>query len=211
LAEARFDEIEALADRSSAVLSALTSRLYEADARDRFRAAEALGRASRRWWGKEPDRVSTLLRKLVWSLNDESGATAWGAPQAIGEVVRNDAALAAEYAPLLISYLDNEDIALETDIMVQGLVYALGRVGEKHRLIGQECVPTLIRHLRDPDPTTMGLAVWALGLVGDARAVEVLGPLMDDATPMQRYEAGEMADTSIGALAREALVRVSDA
>ena len=211
LAEARFDEIEALADTSPAVLSALTSRLYEADARDRFRAAEALGRAARRVWATRPEKVSTLLTKLVWSLNDESGATAWGAPQAIGEVVRNHDGLATEYGTLLGSYLDNEDIALETDIMVHGLVYALGRVGERHASVGRAAVPTLVRHLRDPDATTRGLAVWALGMVGDGGVVEQLGPMVDDPTPMQRYEAGEMVDTSVGELARAALARVSDA
>ena len=205
LAEGRLDDIAALSDEYINVVSAVVSRLYEADALARFRAADALGRVSARIMQRDRGPIDQLLKKLSWSLNEESGATAWGAPHAIGEVARCDAGWAADYYPLLISYLDHDETYLETDILVHGVVYALGRVGERFPELGETAVDRLVPRLRDNDVMTRGLAIWALGCIGDGKAKEPLLELADDSTEVERYVDGDMESTTLGTLAQAAL------
>jgi len=205
LSDGRLDEIAALSDESPNVVSALMSRLYEADALTRFRAADALGRVSDRLKERKRDRVEELLKKLSWALNEESGATAWGAPHAIGEVSRCDPAWASRFFPLLRSYLDHDELYLGTDIMVHGVVYAMGRVGERFPDVGRTGVESLIPLLRDDDVTTRAMAIWSLGCIGDARAREPLMDLVGDPTRVERYVQGAMESTDLGTLARGAV------
>lgn len=205
LDEGRLDEIAALSDESPNVVSAVVSRLYAADALTRFRAADALGRVASRLIATRRGRVEELLKKLAWSLNEESGATAWGAPHAIGEVARCDSELAREYTPLLVSYLNHDETYLETDIMVHGVVHALGRVCAKYPEMGSLATESLIPLVRDDDAITRMLAAWALGCTGDGRAREPLAQVTGDATPVERYVDGRMESTDVGTVAREAL------
>ncbi len=208
LAEGRLDEIAALSETSPNVVSAVVSRLYEADTLARFRAADALGRVSARVMGKDRAAVEQLLRKLAWSLNEESGATAWGAPHAIGEVARCDATWASQYHPLLLSYLDHAEVYLGTDILVHGVVWGLGRVGERYPEIGATSVGALVGRLGDEDAMTRGLAVEALGRVGDAGAKEPLLSLVEDGTEVERYVEGQMVRATVGGIARAGLERL---
>jgi hypothetical protein len=206
----RLDEIEAMADTTRGLTSALLSRLYQADACDRWRAAEAVGRVAGRLWARQPGQVERLLAKLVWALNDESGATGWGVPQALGEVVRNDAKLARDYLPLLQSYLDSEDIGLGTDILVHGTVYAIGRVGEAHPELAGTAGAKLERLLHTSDATTRGLAAWALGRMQAPGAWPLLvGRLTEDDAAVQLYEGGNMRETTVGQIAHQTLQRMA--
>lgn len=208
LADGRLDEIAAMSDESKNVISAVVSRLYEADALLRWRAADALGRVTSRVAQRDPGAIRELLKKLAWSLNEESGATAWGAPQAIGEVTRRDPELSKEYYPLLISYLHHDEVYLETDILVHGVLHSLGRLAEGRDGLGVNAVEPLMGLLRDGDATTRGMAVWALGRIGDGRAREALSGMVGDEARLERYEDGEMVETTVGELAREGLGRL---
>ncbi len=208
LQEGRLDEVAELSDGSGLVMSAVVSRLYEADALARFRAADALGRVSSRVMLRDRGAVEQLLRKLAWSLNEESGATAWGAPHAIGEVARLDAEWASQYNPLLLSYLDDDEVYLGTEIMVHGVVWALGRIGERYSEVGKGSVDALVARLRDEDAITRGGAMVALGRIGDARAKDALLSCVDVEAVVARYVDGQMRREALGGMARGALERL---
>ena len=55
----------------------------------------------------EQDMVSAriVMRRFLWSLNDESGGIGWGVPEAMAEVMCHSAALRKEYLHMLISYM----------------------------------------------------------------------------------------------------------
>jgi hypothetical protein len=36
---------------------------------------------------KDMESARVIMRRLMWSLNDESGGIGWGAPEAMGEIV----------------------------------------------------------------------------------------------------------------------------
>lgn len=199
------DDVAAAAEASSSVPTLLMSRLYSAEALTRWRAAEAMGRACEVVGRREPGKVRQVLQRLVWALNDESGTTGWGVPQAIGEVIRTDRALAQEFAPMLIAYLEDEDVAVGTGVLVHGVVHALGRIGERHEDAVKPSVPALRALLGDSDATTRGLAVWALGKLRAADAAEPIARMCGDDAVAQRYEAGQVVTTTVGEIAKEAL------
>lgn len=201
----RLDEIASLAERSSSVPTILMSRLYDANAVARWRAADAMGRACAILAQRAPDKVRQVLQRLVWALNDESGTTGWGVPQAIGEIICRDSALAREFAPMLVAYLQDEDVAVGTDVLVHGVVHAIGRAAERDADIVRPAVPALQSLLADPNATTRGLAAWALGRIRAKEASPHVQALLQDAAPAELYQAGELVRTDVATLASQAL------
>lgn len=199
------DQIAALAQESSAVPTMLMSRLYAADALTRWRAADAMGRSCALIWKRDPAKVRQLLQRLIWALNDESGTTGWGVPQAIGEVIRTDEDLAKEFAPMLVAYLHDDDVAVGTDVLVHGVVHALGRTGERYEDAVRRAEPALMARLADENATTRGLAAWALGRMRATGASDAVRALCEDAAAAERYDAGELVHTNVAAMAQEAL------
>ncbi len=203
--QGNLDEIAALAEESSSVPTVLMSRLFAAEARTRWRAADAMGRACEVIGRRDPSKVRHVLQRLVWALNDESGTTGWGVPQAIGEVIRSDVGLAREFAPLLVAYLEHEDVAVGTDVLVHGVIYALGRIGERWPEVVRDGIPAMRARLGDGDATTRGLAAWALGRAGARDARAQVEALSGDGAQAERYEGGELVRAEVGVMAREAL------
>jgi len=201
----RLDEIASLAERSSSVPTILMSRLYDADALSRWRAADAMGRACAVVARRDPAKVRQVLQRLVWALNDESGTTGWGVPQAIGEIICRDPELAGEFAPMLIAYLQHEDVAVGTDVLVHGVLHAIGRAAERDADLVRPAVPALQSLLADTNATTRGLAAWALGRIHATEASMHVQALLEDAAPAELYQAGELVRTDVATLAREAL------
>jgi HEAT repeat protein len=107
-----------------------------------------------------------------------------------------------------LSYLDDDEVYLGTEIMVHGVVWALGRIGETHSDLGKGSVDALVARLGDEDLTTRGAAVVALGRIGDARAKEALLSCVDDERVVERYVEGEMRLEALGVMARGALERL---
>jgi hypothetical protein len=82
---------------------------------------------------REPDlypreAVLELLRRFLWSLNDESGAVPWGVPEAMGEVLAARPEFRADFLPILCGMLTEEE-ALQTGAIERGVFRALARIG----------------------------------------------------------------------------------
>lgn len=71
------------------------------------RAAFALGYViNRLMQNKESQEFArTVLRRLLWHMNEESGNIGWGIPEALGECLAQNEALAEQYHRILISYI----------------------------------------------------------------------------------------------------------
>lgn len=79
---------------------------------------------------REASRV--VMRRLMWSLNDESGGIGWGAPEAMGEIMAQDRTLAVEYRNILKSYVNPQGNYLEFAPLRKGAQWALDRVNTVH-------------------------------------------------------------------------------
>lgn len=81
--------------------------------------------------GQEAARV--VLRRLTWSLNDESGGIGWGAPEVIGEILANSEQLALEYHKILLSFINpalEPGNYLEYTPLRRGAYWGLARLGQ---------------------------------------------------------------------------------
>lgn len=182
-----------LAAEDQGLLSALVAFLLEREDLLRWRAIEALGKVAADWAERDLDRVRDLVRRQFWSMNDESGGIAWHAPEAIGEILFNVPALAADFLANLASFGEMYPFQ-------PGVHWALSRLAESRPELLKDEVPQLIRSLRSEDVRVRGHAARALALLG---AREPLDDLRDDPGRLFFYDMGrgELRETTVGELA----------
>lgn len=89
--------------------------------------------------------------------------------------------------------------------MRRGILWAIGRIGEKNPELVAEAVPEVEELLQDPDPEVRGYAAWALGKLGVPSAG--LNDMLADEAEIELWDQGRLMHPTVGALAREALKR----
>lgn len=99
------------------VVNALFSLLVTTDEIIRNRVVKAFGEVVSKLAEENLESARIVMRRLMLSLNDESGGIGWGSPEAMGEIMARSEKLAEEYHKILISYtlgggneLDFEDL-----------------------------------------------------------------------------------------------------
>jgi hypothetical protein len=130
---------------------------------------------------KELEAGRIVMRRFLWSLNDESGGIGWGVPEAMAETMCNSRPLRQEFLHMLISYMreDGEDLFqdgnyLELPMLQRGLLWGIGRLCQVHRreLIERRIVDDVSGYLESSDLQVTGLAIWCLGLLGAGIGLE---------------------------------------
>jgi len=186
---------------------ALLSGLCAPGEDERWRAVGLLGLLAARLAGGDLDIPREVLRRLMWGLNEESGAIVWAAPQAMGEILFQVPALALEYGRILCSYLTSGATFLDHPPLQAGLAWALGRLA----LAAPEIVSQgggadlLLPLLAAAQAEVRGCAAWALGVLAEPTAALALAGLtpdpaallllMDDS--LQLSEVGKLASWAI--------------
>ncbi|HID31456.1 MAG TPA: HEAT repeat domain-containing protein, partial [Desulfobacterales bacterium] len=107
---------------------------------------------------KDMESARVVMRRLMWSLNDESGGIGWGAPEAMGEIIASHEGLAKEYVSVLISYVREDGNFLEYEALQRGAIWGVGRVAQARPELVQNAVPHLVLFLESPDAAVRGLA-----------------------------------------------------
>ncbi|MBU1627690.1 hypothetical protein KKB18_10015 [bacterium] len=156
----RFSEITELEKKKSRLFRPLFGLLYNEDHDLRLGAAYTLGIVSQKIYSKKTEKVTQLLQKLLWSLNDESGFVCWGAPEAIGEIVRNIPELKAIYAQFLISFLSHPQVVLNNDYLEKGTLIALARIGIIDKEQKVQLAPILENYLDSRKGEIKELTIW---------------------------------------------------
>lgn len=211
-------ELAVLADIPAKTLTGpLLACLLEPDPLTRWRAVTAFGAVLARLAADRLEDARMFMRQLMWRLNEESGNIAWGVPEAFGEILARQPALAAEFHRVLASYIHERDCPtgdnyLELDSLRRGVHWALARLAEVRPELVRPAVTDLLKALTDGDPQCRGLAARALGLVlpllTSAQADVVRGrlaPLTGDDASLDFYGGGALRATTVAALVRQAL------
>lgn len=194
LQEGDFPGLVELADRESGVATQLLLFLFAPHELLHWRAVEGLGYVA----GAYPRQVQILLGRLLYLLNEDSGSFGWGAAAALGEIGRHQISLVADIIPMFCGFLDEE--------FCQGpMLWGLGRLGEAHPELLTEALPQITSSLAHGDPQIRALAAWCLGKVRHREAAPALQALAGDEGPAQLYDRGELRQTTVGQVAREAL------
>jgi len=187
------------------VVSPLIGLLYHGEARVRWHAVAALGQVVGRLADEDLEAARVVMRRLMWSLNDESGGIGWGAPEAMAEIMAHHERLACEYACILVSYLNPDGNFLEHAGLQQGVLWGLGRLALTQPGLVAAAVPFIRPYLSSPQDKLRGTAAWAAGHLRAAAAQAALQALLGDRTRVTIFDQGRLTERSIGEMARTAL------
>lgn len=212
LEEKDFDGVVELAAREKGTLKYLRSLLYSEDDLLHWRAAEAFGRIAGHPDVMSREKVNTMLTRLLISLEDRSGGNGWGSMEAIGAIVAARPDEFSKAIPKMFSYIWDGRIR-------KGLLWSVHRIGENRPDLLKDKIFHIVGLLRNPSNTTRGHAAWALGTIGDTdvRVLEglvldvrdTLKGLLDDDSRVRIYDNGELKETTIAEIAKEALAALN--
>lgn len=183
----------------------------------RWHAVTLFGEVMSRLADKDMEAARIVMRRFLWSLNDESGGIGWGAPEAMAESMYHHDRLCDEYLHMLISYmlpdgpLEHQDgNFLELPELQRGLLWGVARLAERRGplLLAKQVVPHLLEYLSSADAAVCGLAARALGLLKSVQAVEHLKQLDGDEREVRVYQGGKVVVTTVKDLADEALASI---
>lgn len=176
----------------------------------KWRAVTALGQVAQGLAARDLEGARDFVRRLLWCLNEESGAVPWGVAEALGEVLANSPELAQEYAKLQLSYIWTQGNFLEFAPLLTGAVWGVGRLASAHPELASGCcaLERLVPLLAWPDASVRGTAAWALGHLGDDQAVGALRALSGDQARLEIWNAGVLRQVSVADLANEAINKV---
>ncbi|GAB6158489.1 hypothetical protein JCM39194_16890 [Desulfotomaculum varum] len=206
LSRHQHEELVNLALQNQAAIKYLFRFFYHPYGLRRWQAIEGLGRVAEALALKEPESVREIIRRLLWSMNDESGNSNWSAPEAIGEIIYRRPDLFGEFVPIVVN-------AAAEEIFHRGIAWALGRVGRRRPDLVQEFIPLLINLLTHPKAEVRGYAARSLGQLGLAArpALAELHRLLDDRSEVEVYEDSGLAMRQVADLAGAAIAEITAA
>jgi hypothetical protein len=194
-----YDEIASAALGDKGIIRRLISSSYDKDDVISWRAMEALGFvAGRLSRSGKTEIVRDTIRRLLWSMGEESGGIGWSAAEMLGEIIRSNPGEFSDIIPIVWSFR-------EEDMFRAGVARAMGRIAEVRSDLVNFITNDIREIIRDKDPAVRGYAAWAVGLLGDERILEELRGLSGDKAVMKFYLNGELSERAVGEIAFEAI------
>lgn len=209
--------------RESDIVSPLFSALSRPEELLRWHAVTVFGQVAPRLADQDLEAARIVMRRFLWSLNDESGGIGWGAPEAMAEIIYHHDRLADEYLHMLISYmqpdgpLEHQDgNFLELPALQSGLLWGIGRLAEKRArdLVRRGVISDLAPYLLSAEGAVRGLAARAIGavFVGHPHPIpqasvihQALLTLTADTHQLRLYQHEKIESVTVGELASKAL------
>lgn len=192
------DKIAALALEDKGVIRLLISLSYDKEDVLSWRAMEALGSISRAFSRDRVEVVRDTIRRLLWSMGEESGGIGWSAAEMLGEIVAGNPDALADIIPLIWSYREEE-------MFRPGILWAMGRIASVRPDFVRFILEELPSFLEDPTPSVRGYAAWVLGILGGDGTRERIGGLRNDPAPVPFYRDGSLAVRTVGEIVAEVL------
>jgi len=184
--------------------------LYGTDEEAKWEAVKNVGTCVSELAEKDLEGARDRMRRFMWQLNEESGGIGWGIAEAMGEVMARHEVLAREFAHLLVSYIRDDGNYLADTPLQKGVLWGIGRLAQVHSELLKSCsaVSYVKPFLHSPDGPLRGLAVWALGWLGDPQSLPLLRNLLNDPTEISIFNGNRLEIRSIRDLAGEAIKRL---
>jgi hypothetical protein len=205
--EERLDELIRLP--VTQVINILIASLCESNETIKWRVVTATGIAVSRLADDNLESARIILRRLMWSLNSESGGIGWGAPEAIAEIMACHNALAGEFARIFTSYATPDgDNFLELPALQRGVLWGLGRLSQVRPEMVSDVAAALPFFLASGDATVRGLGAWTAGILKRTEVRTYIEKLLDDSTEIRIYIDRTLRKLRVGKLADEALKRI---
>ncbi len=219
LASPDFEEaLKGLAVPPERIINPLLCFLYSTEEDIKWRAVRGVGIVVAAMAEKHMEAARVIMRRFLWSLNDESGGIGWGAPEAMGEIMAESRALAGEYHLILLSYIDENGNLLENDELERGVMWGINRLAQKRPELLREWTGPVLAQLRSRDPVKRGLALRTLlllaeksrGTVETERMRPLVLPLIEDQTQISVFQDGAFVEHKIACLASQLLLKLEN-
>ena len=110
------------------VINVLFSLLVTTDEGLKNNVIKSFGEVVARLAETDMETARIIMRRLMLSLNDESGGIGWNSPEAMGEIMARNNALAEEYHNILISYTTGSGNELDFDGLQKSVIAGLKRL-----------------------------------------------------------------------------------
>ncbi|SDB41000.1 hypothetical protein SAMN05660653_01978 [Desulfonatronum thiosulfatophilum] len=194
------------------LLGPLFSLLLAPEPLLKWRAVSAFGVVTAHLAEQDMESARVVMRRLMWNLNEESGAIGWGAPESMGETMARSPGLAREFHRVLISYgqepVSGDGNYLDHAPLRWGAYWGMARLAEVQPELMKHAVPTIAELIAEDDPLDRAVGVWGLGSLGDAQYLGALEILIDDRSQTSLYRDDTLQSCRIGDLALEAISRI---
>jgi hypothetical protein len=99
-------------------VSPLIAGLFHVGGNIKWHAVSALGGVMAVLAKEDMEAARIIMRRLMWSLNGESGSISWGGPEAMAEIMANHDGLAEEYAYILVAYMREDGFYSPPEILI---------------------------------------------------------------------------------------------
>jgi hypothetical protein len=190
-------------------VNALISFFCDREEIIRWRAIAAIGRVTAMLADDNMESARVVMRRLMWSLNDESGGIGWGSPEAMGEIMARSGRLADEFSRMLRSYVRPDENFLEHETLQRGLLWGIGRLAQVSPTHLDQTDMYLIPFLQSGDAIHRGYAAWALGHLKSKKAAPLIEKLLKDIHQVIFFEGFQLRRLPVSFLARQAWMQIS--
>ncbi|MBU0728791.1 MAG: PBS lyase [Proteobacteria bacterium] len=172
--------------------------LYTPDDVLRWKTAHVIGKVCARLATRQPGKVSDLLHRLFAACSD-SAASSWGAIETIGSIIGERTDIFGAFTRHLLNYLDDP-------ATLPLVLWSLGKIAKtRPDLIRSISFYPLLNHLMHPDALVRGLTLILCDRITAKEATSTIEKLTVDSSSFTYYEAGEQTETTVAALAKQAL------
>jgi DNA-binding transcriptional ArsR family regulator len=202
LKDGDMERILSLSRENPRTVSILINRSYDKNSLLTWRAVTAIGKVVDAITEHSLEEGRNIVRRLIWSITEESGGFGWSTLEMLGEIIRRRPEEFGDIALLIPEYFEEE-------IFRPGVLYALCRIGslwpglidEREKL--EEMV---LEALRSADPQTRGYALYTIGclqgMLDSDRIKEYVRALSDDPARVKIFGGDELHEYSIAELAK---------
>ncbi|MEJ5377012.1 MAG: DVU0298 family protein [bacterium] len=186
-------------DASRGLVSQAVAALSNPEPMLRWRAVEAVGFLVSKLMREDKESARDVIRRLLWSLNEESGSIGWGAPEALAEILAREKGLAQEFLPIFVSFLKTDDLMRMPEGIARGFLWGVFRLGELYQdeLGKPDVLDSIKAFLASADSSTRGMAVLALKKFQSSKSLEGAHNLSHDQGIFTFMDQGKIHHMSI--------------
>ncbi|MBI5588885.1 MAG: HEAT repeat domain-containing protein [Deltaproteobacteria bacterium] len=184
------------------VVNALFSFFYCPEPLIFWQAVTAMGAVVSLLADENIESARIVMRRLMWSLNEESGGIGWGSAEAMGEIMARNDRMAEEYACILISYINPCGSFIDHPELQKGILWGLGRLVQDRPNRMADAAEFLVPFLTSPDPVLRGLAARAASPLPCDLTKPLLIRLSSDNEMISLFVNGRICEMTIGSLAK---------
>lgn len=197
-----YDEITDMAKKDKGVIRRLISLAYDKDDVMGWRAIEAMGYVAGELSKQRVDIVRDTIRRLLWSMGEESGGIGWSAAEMIGEIVRSNPDQFTDIIPIVWSFHEEE-------MFRPGTIWAMGRIASVRPDLVKFILKDIQGMITDKNPAVRGYAAWVIGILREDGFLKDINKFTSDNSTVNFYQEGELTRKTVAEVVKEAINKIT--